>query len=297
MKTGFVAMIGRPNAGKSTLLNQILDRKVAIVSDKPQTTRHKITGILTTEEAQIIFVDTPGIHKPQHKLGEFMVETAESTLYDVDVIYYLVDGSKPFGKGEEYILNQLERAGVPTFLLLNKVDLLSQEKQLKLIQQWQQRGEFEEVFPLSALTGDNVQALLDTTLNYLEEGPQYYPEDAVTDQPQEIVMAEMIREKILLMTHDEVPHSIAVTIEAIERQEDGKLRVTAAIYVERQSQKGIIIGKQGSMLRKIGTQARKDIEYLLGEKIYLDLWVKVNEDWRNKRSVLKTMGYENEDEF
>lgn len=297
MKTGFVAMIGRPNAGKSTLLNQILDRKVAIVSDKPQTTRHKITGILTTEEAQIIFVDTPGIHKPQHKLGEFMVETAESTLYDVDVIYYLVDGSKPFGKGEEYILNQLERAGVPTFLLLNKVDLLSQEKQLKLIQQWQQRGEFEEVFPLSALTGDNVQALLDTTLNYLEEGPQYYPEDAVTDQPKEIVMAEMIREKILLMTHDEVPHSIAVTIEAIERQEDGKLRVTAAIYVERQSQKGIIIGKQGSMLRKIGTQARKDIEYLLGEKIYLDLWVKVNEDWRNKRSVLKTMGYENEDEF
>lgn len=297
MKTGFVAMIGRPNAGKSTLLNQILDRKVAIVSDKPQTTRHKITGILTTEEAQIIFVDTPGIHKPQHKLGEFMVETAESTLYDVDVIYYLVDGSKPFGKGEEYILNQLERAGVPTFLLLNKVDLLSQEKQLKLIQQWQQRSEFEEVFPLSALTGDNVQALLDTTLNYLEEGPQYYPEDAVTDQPKEIVMAEMIREKILLMTHDEVPHSIAVTIEAIERQEDGKLRVTAAIYVERQSQKGIIIGKQGSMLRKIGTQARKDIEYLLGEKIYLDLWVKVNEDWRNKRSVLKTMGYENEDEF
>lgn len=297
MKTGFVAMIGRPNAGKSTLLNQILDRKVAIVSDKPQTTRHKITGILTTEEAQIIFVDTPGIHKPQHKLGEFMVETAESTLYDVDVIYYLVDGSKPFGKGEQYILNQLERAGVPTFLLLNKVDLLSQEKQLKLIQQWQQRSEFEEVFPLSALTGDNVQALLDTTLNYLEEGPQYYPEDAVTDQPKEIVMAEMIREKILLMTHDEVPHSIAVTIEAIERQEDGKLRVTAAIYVERQSQKGIIIGKQGSMLRKIGTQARKDIEYLLGEKIYLDLWVKVNEDWRNKRSVLKTMGYENEDEF
>ena len=297
MKTGFVAMIGRPNAGKSTLLNQILDRKVAIVSDKPQTTRNRITGILTTEEAQIIYVDTPGIHKPHHKLGEFMVETAENTLYDVDVIYYLVDASQAFGKGEQYVMDQIERSGVPAFLLLNKMDLLSPEKQVALLRQWQERGEFAEIFPISALKGDNVARLVETTISYLEEGPMYYPEDAVTDQPKEIVIAEMIREKILLMTRDEVPHSIAVTVEDISCQEDGKLRVNAAIYVERQSQKGIIIGKQGAMLRKIGTQARKDIEYLLGEKVYLELWVKVNEDWRNKRSVLKTMGYENEDEF
>lgn len=297
MKTGFVAMIGRPNAGKSTLLNQILDRKVAIVSDKPQTTRNRITGILTTEEAQIIYVDTPGIHKPHHKLGEFMVETAESTLYDVDVVYYLVDASQAFGKGEQYVLEQVEQAGVPAFLLLNKMDLLTPEKQVTLLTQWQQRGEFAEVFPISALKGNNVAELVDVTIDYLEEGPMYYPEDAVTDQPKEIVIAEMIREKILLMTHDEVPHSIAVTVEDISRQKDGKLHINAAIYVERQSQKGIIIGKQGTMLRKIGSQARRDIEYLLGEKIYLELWVKVNEDWRNKRSVLKTMGYEKDEEF
>lgn len=284
-------------SSKSTLLNQILDRKVAIVSDKPQTTRNRITGILTTEEAQIIYVDTPGIHKPHHKLGEFMVETAENTLYDVDVIYYLVDASQAFGKGEQYVMDQIERSGVPAFLLLNKMDLLSPEKQVALLRQWQERGEFAEIFPISALKGDNVARLVETTISYLEEGPMYYPEDAVTDQPKEIVIAEMIREKILLMTRDEVPHSIAVTVEDISRQEDGKLHVSAAIYVERQSQKGIIIGKQGTMLRKIGTQARKDIEYLLGEKVYLELWVKVNEDWRNKRSVLKTMGYENEDEF
>ena len=297
MKTGFVAMIGRPNAGKSTLLNQILERKVAIVSDKPQTTRNRITGILTTEDAQIIYVDTPGIHKPHHKLGEFMVETAENTLYDVDIVYYLVDASQAFGKGEQYVLEQIEHAGVPAFLLLNKMDLLSQEKQVALIKAWQQRGEFAEVFPISALKGDNVQNLVETTVTYLPEGPMYYPEDAVTDQPKEIVIAELIREKILLLTHDEIPHSIAVTVEDISRQDDGKLHVSAAIYVERQSQKGIIIGKQGAMLRKIGTQARRDIEYLLGEKIYLELWVKVNEDWRNKRSVLRTMGYEQDDEF
>lgn len=297
MKTGFVAMVGRPNAGKSTLINQILDRKIAIVSDKPQTTRNRITGILTTEEAQIIYVDTPGIHKPKHKLGEFMVETAENALYDVDVIYYLVDASQAFGKGEQYVLDQVGHAGVPAFLLLNKMDLLSPEKQLALLQKWQSLGEFAEVFPISALKGDNVPQLIETTISYLEEGPMYYPEDAVTDQPKEIVISEMIREKILLLTRDEVPHSIAVIIEKIDRNQEGKLHINAAIYVERASQKGIIIGKQGAMLRKIGTQARKDIEYLLGEKVYLELWVKVNEDWRNKRSVLRSMGYENDEGF
>lgn len=292
MKTGFVALIGRPNAGKSTLLNQILDRKVAIVSDKPQTTRNRITGILNRDDAQIIYVDTPGIHKPKHKLGEFMVDAAQSTVFDVDVIYYLVDAAEDFGKGEQYILDRLSRVDIPIFLLLNKADLFSKEKLVNLLNIWQTRGEFAEIFPVSALKGDNVPQLIETTLCYFEEGPQYYPDDAVTDQPKEIVMAEMIREKILLLTRDEVPHSIGVIIEKIERPKDGKLHISAAVYVDRQSQKGIIIGKQGAMLKKIGTMARKDIEYLLSEKVYLDLWVKVNEDWRNKKSVLKTMGYE-----
>jgi len=297
MKSGFVAMIGRPNAGKSTLLNQILDRKVAIVSDKPQTTRNRITGIYTTEEMQIVFVDTPGIHKPKHKLGEYMVDVAQSTVYDVDVVYYLVDVSVPFGSGEQYVLDSLKECGIPVFLLLNKVDKLEKEKLVEIICTWQSRGEFAEVFPLSALKGDNVAELLAVTEKYLDEGPMYYPEDAVTDQPIEVVMAELVREKVLHLTHDEVPHSIAVAVERIDRDENGKLQIDASIYVERDSQKGIIIGKQGSMLKKIGIEARKDIEYLVGEKVNLKLWVKVREDWRNKRQTLRALGYEKMDNF
>lgn len=291
MKSGFVAMIGRPNAGKSTLLNQILDRKIAIVSDKPQTTRNRITGIYTTEDVQIVFVDTPGIHKPKHKLGEYMVETAEKTLDDVDLIYYLVDASVKAGTGEEYVLNQVQQSGVPVFLLLNKVDKLTFEEIGQLLQQWQDKGEFAEIFPLSALQGDNVARLVEVTEKYLPEGPQYYPEDAVTDQPLEIVISELIREKALLLTHDEVPHSIAVFVENMERDKAGKMQIEACIYVERDSQKGILIGKGGSMLKKIGIMARKDIEYLMGEKVYLKLWIKVREDWRNKKQVLSGLGY------
>lgn len=291
MKSGFVAMIGRPNAGKSTLLNQILDRKIAIVSDKPQTTRNRITGIYTTEDVQIVFVDTPGIHKPKHKLGEYMVETAEKTLDDVDLIYYLVDASVKAGTGEEYVLNQVQQSGVPVFLLLNKVDKLTPEEIGQLLQQWQDKGEFAEIFPLSALQGDNVARLVEVTEKYLPEGPQYYPEDAVTDQPLEIVISELIREKALLLTHDEVPHSIAVFVENMERDKAGKMQIEACIYVERDSQKGILIGKGGSMLKKIGIMARKDIEYLMGEKVYLKLWIKVREDWRNKKQVLSGLGY------
>ena len=291
MKSGFVAMIGRPNAGKSTLLNQILDRKIAIVSDKPQTTRNRITGIYTTEDVQIVFVDTPGIHKPKHKLGEYMVETAEKTLDDVDLIYYLVDASVKAGTGEEYVLNQVQQSGVPVFLLLNKVDKLTPEEIGQLLQQWQDKGEFAEIFPLSALQGDNVTRLVEVTEKYLPEGPQYYPEDAVTDQPLEIVISELIREKALLLTHDEVPHSIAVFVENMERDKAGKMQIEACIYVERDSQKGILIGKGGSMLKKIGIMARKDIEYLMGEKVYLKLWIKVREDWRNKKQVLSGLGY------
>jgi len=291
MKSGFVAMIGRPNAGKSTLLNQILDRKIAIVSDKPQTTRNRITGVYTTEDMQIVFVDTPGIHKPKHKLGEYMTQTAEKTVDDVDVVYYLVDASVPFGKGEQYVLEQMQNAGIPVFLLLNKVDKLSKEAIGELIMTWSERGEFAEIFPLSALKGINVSQLIEVTGKYLEEGPQYYPEDAVTDQPVEIVMSELIREKILHATHDEVPHSIAVFIENMERDDAGKMQVEACIYVERSSQKGIIIGKNGSMLKKVGIEARKEIEYLIGEKVNLKLWVKVKEDWRNKKQVLSGLGY------
>ncbi len=298
MKTGFVALVGRPNAGKSTLLNQILDRKIAIVSDKAQTTRHRITGVLTNEIGQIVFLDTPGIHKPRHKLGERMVEIAQSSLYDADVIYYLVDASMEFGPGEQYILQQLEKASAPIFLVLNKIDRMEKQNVLSLISKWQNRGKFAEIFPLSAKKGDNVAALVETTFNYLEEGPQFYPADSVTDQPEEVVIAELIREQILEATRDEVPHSIAVIVEQMKLRDDGKIYVGATIYVERDSQKGIIIGRGGLMLRKIGSKARREIEYLLGEKVYLDLWVKVNEDWRNKESAIKSLYFDDDsDEF
>lgn len=296
MKTGFISLIGRPNAGKSTLLNEILDRKVAIVSDKPQTTRTRITGIYTTDQAQMVFVDTPGIHKPKSKLDRYMVEAAESSIYDGDVIYYLVDASVPYGKGEAFILDQLSRVDAPVFLLLNKVDKLQPEQVLKEIIQWQARGDFAEIFPLSAKMGDNVPELLQTTLGYLYDGPSFYPEDAVTDQPERVIMAELIREKILRLTSEEVPHSVAVAIEEMERDpQDDKLIVHAIIYVERESQKRILIGKGGSMMRRIGTAARKDIEFLLGEKIYLKTWVKVKENWRDREGVLHDLGYNMDD--
>ena len=296
MKTGFVTLVGRPNAGKSTLLNQILDRKIAIVSDKAQTTRHRITGVLTNETGQIVFLDTPGIHKPRHKLGERMVEIAQSSLYDADVVYYLVDVNNDFGPGEQYILNQLQKTDAPVFLLLNKIDRIEKQEVLGLIAQWQSRMEFAEIFPLSAYKGDNVEALVETTFKYLEEGPQFYPADSVTDQPEEVVIAELIREQILQSTRDEVPHSIAVIVEQMKLQDDGKIYVGATIYVERDSQKGIIIGKGGTMLRKIGSRARREIEFLLGEKVYLDLWVKVNEDWRNKETAIKSLYLEDDDD-
>ncbi|MFR6290874.1 MAG: GTPase Era [Peptococcaceae bacterium] len=298
MKTGFVALVGRPNAGKSTLLNQILERKIAIVSDKAQTTRHKITGVLTNETGQIVFLDTPGIHKPRHKLGERMVEIAQSSLYDADVVYYLVDVMQDFGPGEQYIVDQLQKTSAPVFLLLNKIDRVEKSYLLSLIAQWQQRFDFAEIFPLSAKKGDNIEKLIETTFGYLEEGPQFYPADSVTDQPEEVVIAELIREQILEATRDEVPHSVAVVVEQMKLRDDGKIYVGATIYVERDSQKGIIIGRGGLMLRKIGSKARREIEYLLGEKVYLDLWVKVNEDWRNKESAIKSLYLEEDnDEF
>ncbi len=296
MKTGFISLIGRPNAGKSTLLNQILERKIAIVSAKPQTTRTRITGIFTTPDAQMVFVDTPGIHKPKHRLDQYMQEAATSSIYDGDVIYYVVDASVPFGGGEQFILDQLEKIEAPVFLLLNKIDMMSPEEIMRSIVKWQSRRDFAEIFPLSAERGDNVDRLIETTKSYLIEGPSFYPEDAVTDQPERVVMAELIREKILRFTEEEVPHSVAVVIEHMERDDqDDKLIVHAAIYVERQGQKAIIIGKQGTMIKRIGKAARHDIEMLLGEKIYLKLWVRVKENWRDREGVLHDLGFDMDD--
>ena len=296
MKTGFISLIGRPNAGKSTLINQILDRKIAITSSKPQTTRTRITGIFTTSDAQMVFIDTPGIHKPKDRLNQYMVEAARSTIYEGDVIFYVVDASVPFGPGEQFILDCLKDIDVPVFLLLNKIDCMTSEEIMRTIVKWQTRREFAEIFPLSAERGDNVDRLLETVKGYLIEGPNFYPEDAVTDQPERIVMSELIREKILRLTEEEVPHSVAVVIEHMERDEsDDKLIVHAAIYTERQSQKAIIIGKQGQMIKRSGTEARRDIEELLGEKIYLKLWVRVKENWRNREGALHDFGYDMED--
>ena len=296
MKTGFISLIGRPNAGKSTLINQILDRKIAITSSKPQTTRTRITGIFTTSDAQMVFIDTPGIHKPKDRLNQYMVEAARSTIYEGDVIFYVVDASVPFGPGEQFILDCLKDIDVPVFLLLNKIDCMTSEEIMRTIVKWQTRREFAEIFPLSAERGDNVDRLLETVKGYLIEGPNFYPEDAVTDQSERIVMSELIREKILRLTEEEVPHSVAVVIEHMERDEsDDKLIVHAAIYTERQSQKAIIIGKQGQMIKRIGTAARRDIEELLGEKIYLKLWVRVKENWRNREGALYDFGYDMED--
>lgn len=296
MKTGFISLIGRPNAGKSTLINQILDRKIAITSAKPQTTRTRITSIFTTSDAQMVFIDTPGIHKPKDRLNQYMVEAARSTIYEGDVIFYVVDASVSFGPGEQFILDCLKDLDVPVFLLLNKIDMMTPEEIMRTIVKWQARREFAEIFPLSAERGDNVDRLLETVKGYLIEGPSFYPEDAVTDQPERIVMSELIREKILRLTEEEVPHSVAVVIEHMERDEsDDKLIVHAAIYTERQSQKAIIIGKQGQMIKRIGTQARRDIEELLGEKIYLKLWVRVKENWRNREGALHDFGYDMED--
>ena len=296
MKSGFVALIVRPNAGKSTLMNEILGKKVAIMSDKPQTTRNRITGIYTKEDVQIVFLDTPGIHKPKHRLGEYMVDVAEKTMRDVDLIFYLVDASVDFKTGEEFIVERLKSAKIPIFLILNKIDLLPKEDLLRKIDFWQNKLEFAEIFPVSALKRDNVDQLIERTKNYLEEGPMFYPSDEVTDQPEKVVISEIIREKILKRTKEEIPHSVAVVIEQLEEKKKGEvINILASIYVERNSQKKIVIGKQGQLLKAIGQDARRELENILGARIFLDLWVKVKEDWRNKNTTLSNFGYNNKD--
>lgn len=290
-KSGFVAIVGRPNVGKSTLMNQAIGQKIAIMSDKPQTTRNKIHGVYTTDDVQIVFLDTPGIHKPTSKLGNFMMKTAESALDEVDAVLFLTDVSEELGGGDRYIIERLKSVKTPVFLVLNKIDKITPDAMLPVIDKWRKLHDWTEIVPVSALEGNNVNALLEQVSKYLGEGPMYYPADQLTDHPEQFVCAELIREKILQMTREEIPHSIAVEIESMSKAESGLVNIGAVIYVERDSQKGIIIGKSGSLLKEIGKQARLDMERLLGSKIFLELWVKVNKDWRNRESVLKSLGF------
>lgn len=291
-KSGFVSVIGRPNVGKSTLVNSLIGQKIAIMSDKPQTTRNRILCVLTTEDAQIVFMDTPGIHKPKHKLGEYMVETATRTLREVDVILFVVDATASLGAGEQFIMENLISVKTPTVLVVNKIDQVAKKDLLPMIQKYTEAYDFAAVVPISALEQTNLENLVGEVRKYLQPGPQYYPEDMVTDQPERLIIAELIREKALHLTREEIPHAIAVDIEEITTRNNEDLYIRAIIYVERDSQKGIVIGAKGQLLKEIGQQARIDIENLLGSKAYLDLWVKVKKDWRNRDGILKNFGYE-----
>ena len=290
MRSGFVALAGRPNAGKSTLINSLIGEKVAIVSSKPQTTRSEIRGIYTDEECQIIFTDTPGIHKPKFRLESRMNKEAADVIQGVDLIYLVVDASVPYAKGDEFVLNMVKNTGLPVFLVLNKMDKMKPEKIVKVIQQWQERYDFAEYFPLSAKFGRSFEDLIKTTSKYLPEGDLLYPAEMTSDGAENFRIAELIREKILTQTEDEVPHAAAVIIENKEFKKD-KVYIQAMILVERDSQKGIMIGKQGQMLKKIGSLAREDIEKLLGKKVFLELFVRVESEWRSRDARITEYGY------
>ena len=290
MRSGFVALAGRPNAGKSTLINSLIGEKVAIVSSKPQTTRSEIRGIYTDENCQIIFTDTPGIHKPKFRLESRMNKEAADVIQGVDLIYLVVDASTPYAKGDEFVLNMVKNTGLPVFLVLNKMDKMQPEKIVKVIQQWQERYDFAEYFPLSAKFGRSFEDLIKTTNKYLPEGDLLYPAEMTSDGAENFRIAELIREKILIQTEDEVPHAAAVLIENKEFKKD-KVYIQAMILVERDSQKGIMIGKQGQMLKKIGSLAREDIEKLLGKKVFLELFVRVENEWRSRDARITEYGY------
>ncbi|MDN9010940.1 GTPase Era [Brevibacillus laterosporus] len=294
-KSGFVSIIGRPNVGKSTLLNQVVGQKVAIMSNKPQTTRNQIRAVYTSDKGQLIFIDTPGIHKAKSKLGDYMVAAAENTLNEVDLVLFVIDATEKRGAGEEYILERLKKVNTPVFLVINKIDQIHPEELLPLIDEYRKHHDFKQIVPISALQGNNTDALLQSILLEMPEGPMYYPADQVTDHPERFIVAELIREKVLHLTREEIPHSIAVTVEEMKRGENGKtLYIYAAIYVERDSQKGILIGKRGDMLKEISKRARMDMERLLGEKIFLEVWVKVKKDWRNQERMLRNFGFYDE---
>ena len=290
-KSGFVAIVGRPNVGKSTFMNYVLGQKIAIMSDKAQTTRNKIQGVYTKDDAQIVFLDTPGIHKPKHELGEFMVKSAYSALKEVDAVLFMVNVSEKRGPGDDFIIEKLKGIKTPIFLVLNKIDLVTPEVLLERVESYKDALDFAGVFPISVLQGNNVNELMEGLINALPEGPQYYPADQITDHPEYFVVSELIREKILQLTQEEIPHSVAVTVDKMQKDEFDKVHVYANIIVERKSQKGIIIGKGGRLLKEIGTRARRDIQQLLGNKVYLELWVKGEKDWRKRKSNIQEYGY------
>lgn len=292
-KSGFVTLIGRPNVGKSTLMNRLIGQKIAITSNKPQTTRNRIQTVYTSEEGQIVFIDTPGIHKAKNKLGEYMVTVAERTLNEVDVILWLVEPSTFIGAGERHIAEQLNKTKTPVILVINKIDTVKKEEILVFIDAYKDICKFAEIIPCSALKGENTGEIIESIMKYLPAGPQFYDADTVTDQPERQIAAELIREKALRLLDEEIPHGIAVAIEQMKEREGGRLMdIHATIVCERDSHKGIIIGKKGSMLKKIGTQAREEIENLLDMKVNLQLWVKVKKDWRDSDFLIKNFGYD-----
>lgn len=292
-KSGFVAVVGRPNVGKSTLINALIDDKIVIVSDKAQTTRNRIVCVYTDEKKQIVFMDTPGIHKPKHKLDEFMVDQAVDSLREVEAVLFVVAANEKRGPGDNFVIEQLRKVNVPVFLIVNKIDTMEKQDLLEAIVSYENSYPFEAVVPISAKEKDNIEEVVNLLEKHLPEGPKYFPDDMITDQPERLIISDIVREKILLQTHDEIPHAIAVDVDEMKTREDGTTYVRATIYVERDSQKGIIIGKQGAMLKTIGRQARGDVERLLATKVFLDLWVKVKKDWRNKSGMLSELGYRN----
>lgn len=293
-KAGFATLIGRPNVGKSTLMNQLIGMKIAITSSKPQTTRNRIQTVYTDEKGQIVFLDTPGIHKAKNKLGNYMVGVAEHTLNEVDVILWLVEPSNFIGAGERHIIEKLQKVNTPVILVINKIDTVKKEEILAFIDTYRKEYDFAEIVPVSALKGTNKEDLIETIMKYLPYGEPFYDEDTITDQPERQIVAEMIREKTLCCLEDEIPHGIAVTIESMKYKKN-LCEIQATIICERDSHKGIIIGKQGAMLKKIGTQARRDIENLLECQVNLQLWVKVKKDWRDSDILLKNFGYNPKD--
>ena len=291
--SGFISLVGRPNVGKSTLMNRLIGEKIAIISPKPQTTRNKIQSILTKEDFQVIFIDTPGIHKPKHKLGNYMVKAAETTLNEVDAVFMLVEPTERVLELDRYVIERLEGVKTPVILVINKIDTIEKSKILTVMDMFKSLYNFAEIVPVSAKTGENIDHLMDVIKKYLPEGPQYFPEDMVTDQPERQIAAEIIREKALQLLQEEIPHGIAVEISSMKKRNDKDMvDVEATIYCEKDSHKGIIIGKQGAMLKKIGTRARVDISALLGSPINLQIWIKVKKDWRDSDFLLKNFGYD-----
>jgi len=295
-KSGFVAIVGMPNVGKSSLLNAIVGQKIAIISDKPQTTRNKILAIHTTDEEQIIFTDTPGIHKPHNKLGEFMVNEAKKSVDDTDIIVFMVDATRKIQDMEREIAQLLHNSGLPCILVINKIDLVRKEELLPLIANYSSLAEFAAVVPISAKNEDGIELLLNDIREYLEEGPKFYYDDMITDQPEKQIAAEIIREKLLWCLEKEVPHGIAIEIERMQEKKS-LTAINAVIYCEKASHKGIIIGKNGEMLKRVGSMARGDIEKMLDKKVYLELWVRVKNDWRNSDFLMKNFGFTNEEQF